>query len=86
VLRACCEARAAKLTQKPFVCTVKVARAVWNLRPATLADVCRHLQIPLQHHDAASDAHACARILLAARQKGHEYHSLLKCHGLKPAR
>jgi hypothetical protein len=36
--------------------------------------------------NTASDAHACARILLAARQKGHEYHSLLKSYGLKPAR
>lgn len=86
VLRACCEASGYKLPAKPFVCTVKVARAVWNLRPTTLADVCRHLRIPLNHHNAESDAQACARILLAARQQGHSYEHVLKRHALRPAR
>lgn len=86
VLRACCDATGVEPLKKPFVCTVKVARAVWNLRPATLADVCRHLRIPLNHHNAESDAHACARILLAARQQGHPYEHVLKRHALRPAR
>jgi DNA polymerase-3 subunit epsilon len=86
VLRACCDATGVEPLKKPFVCTVKVARAAWNLRPATLADVCRHLRIPLNHHSAESDAHACARILLAARQQGHPYEHVLKRHALRPAR
>ncbi len=86
VLRACCEATGGEPLKKPFVCTVRVARAVWNLRPATLADVCRHLRIPLNHHNAESDAHACARILLAAREQGHPYEHVLKRHALRPAR
>ena len=86
VLRACCEASGVEPLQKPFVCTVKVARAVWNLRPATLADACRHLRIPLNHHNAESDARACAGILLAARNQGHPYEHVLKRHALRPAR
>jgi DNA polymerase III subunit epsilon len=82
VLQACCAMSAVDPVNKPFVCTVKVARKIWKLNPAKLSDVCRHLKIPLKHHDAASDAHACARIVLAARKSGHEYHSLLKNHSL----
>ena len=86
VIEACCALAAVESVPKPFVCTVKVARAIWGYRPTTLADVCRQLQIPLQHHDAASDARACAHILLTARQQGHEYHHFLKHHALKPRR
>ena len=86
VLRSCCEAAGVEPLQKPFVCTVKVARSVWNLRPATLADACRHLRIPLNHHNAESDARACAGILLAARNQGHPYGHVLKHHALRPAR
>ena len=50
----------------PFECTVRVARASWGLRPTTLRHVADHLGLSLQHHDAASDAEACARIVLAA--------------------
>ncbi|MCX6926910.1 MAG: 3'-5' exonuclease [Verrucomicrobia bacterium] len=86
VLKACCNTAGLEPPRKPYVCTVKVARAVWNLRPATLADVCRHLRIPLNHHDAESDAQACARIVLAARTQGHPYDHILKRHALRPAR
>ena len=78
VLRTCCEVAALEPITKPFLCTVKMSRTIWNLKPTKLSDVCSHLNIPLKHHDAVSDAHACAQILLAARKQGHEYHSLLK--------
>ena len=48
-----------------FVCTLAIARQ-WGLRPARLPDVARHLGILLWHHDAASDAEVCARIMLAS--------------------
>ena len=51
----------------PWECTVKLARRKWSLFPTKLPDVCRHLGIALKHHDATSDATACARIVLAAR-------------------
>lgn len=66
VLNACCAAARIPVPVSPFLCTVKLARSAWSLNPAKLPDVCRHLGIPLRHHDAASDAEACARIVLAA--------------------
>ncbi len=86
VLRACCETAAVEPAKLSFLCTVKAARSIWGFYPTTLADVCRQLRIPLRHHDAESDARACARILLAARERGHEYHQVLKTCALKTAR
>ncbi len=54
----------------PWECTVKLARKTWNLHPAKLPNVCDHLGISLKHHDATSDATACAKIVLAAQRKG----------------
>jgi DNA polymerase-3 subunit epsilon len=54
----------------PWVCTVELARSLWRLKPAKLPDVCRHLSIPLIHHQAGSDARACAEIVIAAEQDG----------------
>ncbi len=70
VLRACCGAAGVPMPATPFVCTVRLARAAWNVHPTKLPDVCRHLGIDLKHHDAASDALACARIALAAVAQG----------------
>jgi DNA polymerase-3 subunit epsilon len=39
-----------------WVCTVRLARTVWNVRPTRLPDVARHLCVTLDHHDALSDA------------------------------
>ncbi len=69
VLRACCLQARLEPPALPFLCTVKVARHTWKLRPANLPAVCAHLRIPLQHHDASSDAEACARIVLAAHRQ-----------------
>lgn len=66
VLHACCAAAGLEPPKAPFRCTVQLARATWNLRPTRLPDVCRHLGLSLRHHDAASDAEACARIVIAA--------------------
>jgi DNA polymerase III subunit epsilon len=86
VLRACCETAGYDHVTVPFLCTVKLARAVWNLFPTQLSDVARHLSIPLKHHDAASDAFACAQIIIKAREKGHVYEKLFQLHKLKPAK
>jgi DNA polymerase-3 subunit epsilon len=66
VLNACCAAAGLPAPTTPFRCTVTLARQRWNLRPTKLPDVCRHLGIPLKHHDALSDAEACARIVISA--------------------
>lgn len=70
VLEVCCMAAGFATPAVRWVCTVELARALWRLRPARLPDVCRHLAIPLVHHQAASDARACAEIVIAAQQDG----------------
>lgn len=67
VLEQCALRFGVSIPRIPFRCTVDLARSTWRLRPARLPDVARHLGIPLRHHDAGSDAEACARIVLAAR-------------------
>lgn len=66
VLGACCTSAGLPAPQLPFVCTVELARSIWNLRPTKLPDVCRFLGLDLNHHHAASDSEACARIVMAA--------------------
>ena len=68
VLQACSAAHGLEPPRLPFLCTVKLARQTWKLSPAKLPDVCNFLGIPLDHHNAASDAEACARIVIAARK------------------
>lgn len=70
VLTACCRACGTAPPPQPFVCTVRLARARWGIRPTRLPDVCRHLGLDLNHHEALSDARACAGIVLAARAEG----------------
>jgi DNA polymerase-3 subunit epsilon len=70
VLDACCRASGVAPPGKKFVCTVALARKVWDVRPTKLPDVCRRLKIKLNHHDALSDADACARIVLHAMKAG----------------
>jgi DNA polymerase III subunit epsilon len=83
VLRACCAGAGIMPARSTYLCTVRLARTVWKLQPTKLSDVCRHLRIPLKHHDAASDANACARIILAAREAGHAYDSMVRQHQLR---
>ena len=70
VLAGCCETYRLSRVDRPAVCTVRVARRVWGIYPTKLPDVCRHLGIELKHHDAASDASACAGILVRALAAG----------------
>lgn len=70
VLTACCAAAGLAMPAAPFVCTVQLARRAWRLRKNNLPTVCAHLGIDLDHHQAASDAEACARIVLAAAEAG----------------
>ncbi|OGS50620.1 MAG: exonuclease, partial [Elusimicrobia bacterium RIFOXYB2_FULL_62_6] len=65
VLNACCAGAGLTPPGQPFRCTVQLARKVLNIRPANLSHVCRHLCIKLNHHNALSDAEACARIMIA---------------------
>jgi DNA polymerase-3 subunit epsilon len=73
VLGACCTTYDIPVPELPFVCTVRLARAQWDIHPTKLPDVCRYLGINLRHHQADSDAEACARIVIAAEQAGWRY-------------
>ncbi len=68
VLETCCRTSAIAPPSLPFECTVKWARKTWDLYPTNLPAVCKHLNLALKHHDAGSDAEACARIMIAARK------------------
>ena len=70
VLATCCEVAGLATPALEFVCTVQVARRKWGMKPNDLASVCRRLGIGLIHHDAGSDAEACARIIIAAAHPG----------------
>lgn len=70
VLLACCQRYGLRLPRRAFTCTVELARSRWRFHPTNLSEVCRRLRIPLRHHDARSDAVACARIVLAAESGG----------------
>lgn len=70
VLARSCDRYGLPFPSNEFGCTVRLARAVWDIRPTTLDAVCRHLGIELQHHQAESDALACAKIGLAAHSVG----------------
>lgn len=70
VLNACCEAACLPKPTHRFVCTVRLARSTWSIYPTKLNNVCRHLNIELNHHEALSDALACAQIVIAAEKKG----------------
>ena len=70
VLTACCAAAGLAKPPHRFVDTVRLARDTWKIYPTKLPDVCRHLGITLNHHEALSDAEACAGIVIAAQKQG----------------
>jgi len=67
VLRACCGRSRVAMPRQRFCCTVALARQTWGIYPTKLPNVCRELGIRLNHHEALSDAEACAKIVLAAK-------------------
>jgi DNA polymerase-3 subunit epsilon len=70
VLFTCCAKAGRAKPAAPFVCTVRIARTHWKFKPANLAYVSGQLGIALKHHDAGSDALACASIAAQAMQEG----------------
>lgn len=70
VLSSCCDSYGLPAARQRFICTVQIARQVWSIHPTKLPNVCARLRIPLRHHQADSDAEACARIVMAATTAG----------------
>jgi DNA polymerase-3 subunit epsilon len=69
VLHTCCRAAGIEPPDIPFRCSMVAARKTWGIYPTRLPDVCHHLRIRLNHHDASSDAEACARIMMKAMKR-----------------
>ena len=70
VLNACCINNGINQLNKQYVCTMDLARKLWGIYPTKLPDVCNFLGIKLKHHNALSDADACAQIIIAATHEG----------------
>ena len=67
VLRGCVDCYGLRHPQVEYLCTVKVARAVWPELPSkSLKAVAEMLGLRFQHHNAAEDARVCAEIAIAA--------------------
>jgi len=75
VLKSCCQTYELDMPKQEFICTVKMARRMWNVRPTKLPNVAEYLGLSLNHHDALSDSRACANIVLAAMRDGWAYNS-----------
>ena len=78
VVAACCAAYGCTGPNIRYVCTMKLARHLWNIRPTKLSDVCAHFNFKLNHHDALSDALNCAKIVLEAQKSGVPHSAFLK--------
>ena len=70
VWRSCCETFGLPDPNLPFYCTLKGSRATLNLSSYRLNIVCSSLGIPLNHHEALSDALGCAAIFLELGRRG----------------
>ncbi len=68
VLNACCAAAGLPVPPQPFICTVRLSKKELGINPGNLSHVCHHLSIPLNHHNALSDAEACAKIMITVEQ------------------
>ncbi len=70
VLRGCLEYYGCPDDVPPFYCTLKGARRHLHLPTNTLDALCARWRIPLDHHNALSDALACARIFVRLTSTG----------------
>jgi DNA polymerase-3 subunit epsilon len=89
VLRALIAGHGLETPEMHYVCTVKLARRAFPELPRHRLDVvCAHCGIPLRHHDATSDAVACAHIALRCRDEIGEasIHATVGSLGLRPTR
>lgn len=72
VLRNTCAWYGLDCLEAAYLCTVKGAQSAWShIGSAKLNVLCDHFGIALKHHDAGSDAEACARLaILLAEHAG----------------
>lgn len=65
VLEACLNHSNIPIPAINFRCSMKESKKKWNLESGKLSDICGLLGIPLVHHNALSDAVACAKVMIA---------------------
>ena len=73
VLKNCCQRYSLEIPQTGFICTVQLARRMWDVRPTKLPNVAHFLGLELDHHNALSDSRACANIVIAAERDGWSF-------------
>ncbi|MCR5541384.1 MAG: exonuclease, partial [Ruminococcus sp.] len=85
VLRACL--RDYGIYWKPtakYLCTVQIGRRVLPDMKHNLNVMCDHYGITLNHHQADSDSHACAKILLRYMESGVDVSKFVKEYTITP--
>lgn len=66
-----------------YLCTVQIGRRVLPGISHKLNDLSERFGISLNHHNAASDSEACARILLKYIESGTDVNSFIKTYYLR---
>lgn len=64
VMAACCRHYDLKYPGAEYKCSLQLSRNRLKLKSNSLDKVCLHYGIELEHHNALSDALACARIMI----------------------
>lgn len=70
VLYACCDEYACERPVQSFLCTLKASRQVLSIGSHSLNAICDYFGLELDHHNALSDARACARLFLKLVKHG----------------
>ena len=71
VLYKCCERYRITPPSQKITCSIKASKSCWKLPSYKLNVVSDHLGIELNHHEALSDALACAQIMIRALDSGY---------------
>ncbi len=72
VLHTCCIAHKQQIPQQAFYCTLKASRKFLKLPSHKLNAIAEHFNIPLQHHNAESDAYVAGEIFQRLYSLGHD--------------
>ena len=69
--------------ETPYVCTCQMARRLYPKMPGHRLDtMAARFAIPLNHHNAGSDAEVCARLLQAYQAEGADASDFLRIYDL----
>lgn len=66
-----------------YLCTVQIGRRILPGMRHNLDILCDYYSIPLDHHKAESDSHACARILLRYLEAGADVKQFIRTYSFR---